>query len=64
MKYIIILGDGMADYPIPELNGKTPLMEANTPCMDRIAKEGITGLFQTIESHHNHPLSACRICMQ
>jgi 2,3-bisphosphoglycerate-independent phosphoglycerate mutase len=49
MKYIIILGDGMADYPIPELNGKTPLMAARTPYMDRIAREGVTGLFQTIE---------------
>jgi 2,3-bisphosphoglycerate-independent phosphoglycerate mutase len=50
MKYIIILGDGMADYPIPELNGKTPLMVANKPNMDRIAREGVTGLFQTIEA--------------
>ena len=49
MKYIVILGDGMADYPVPELNNKTPLMVAKTPQMDRIAREGITGLFQTIE---------------
>ena len=53
MKYIIILGDGMADYPVAELNGKTPLMVARTPYMDQIAKEGITGLFQTIESDMN-----------
>ena len=50
MKYIIILGDGMADYPVPELNGLTPLMAARTPSMDRIAKEGVTGLFRTIEA--------------
>jgi 2,3-bisphosphoglycerate-independent phosphoglycerate mutase len=49
MKTIIILGDGMADYPIPELDGQTPLMVAETPAMDRIARKGRTGLFQTIE---------------
>jgi 2,3-bisphosphoglycerate-independent phosphoglycerate mutase len=48
MKYVIFLGDGMADYPVPELDGKTPLMVANKPAMDRIAREGRTGLFQTI----------------
>ena len=48
MKYIIFLGDGMADYPIPELGGKTPLMAARKPGMDWIAREGRTGLFQTI----------------
>ncbi|MBW1903328.1 MAG: cofactor-independent phosphoglycerate mutase [Deltaproteobacteria bacterium] len=36
-KYILLVGDGMADYPLPELNGKTPLETANTPNMDRIA---------------------------
>jgi 2,3-bisphosphoglycerate-independent phosphoglycerate mutase len=49
MKTIVIIGDGMADYPVPELGGKTPLMVAETPAMDRIAREGRTGLFQTIE---------------
>lgn len=48
MKYVIFLGDGMADYPIPELNGKTPLMVAKKPGMDWIAREGRTGLFRTI----------------
>ncbi len=48
MKYVIFLGDGMADYPIPELCGKTPLMAAKKPAMDRIAREGCTGLFRTI----------------
>jgi len=48
MKYVIFLGDGMADYAIPELGGKTPLMAAKKPGMDWIAKEGRTGLFQTI----------------
>jgi 2,3-bisphosphoglycerate-independent phosphoglycerate mutase len=50
MKYVIFLGDGMADYPIPELDGRTPLMAAKKPAMDWIAKEGRTGLFRTIGS--------------
>lgn len=48
MKYIIILGDGMADEPIEKLGGKTPLQVANTPAMDRLAKLGRCGLFATI----------------
>ncbi len=36
-KYILLVGDGMADYPLPELNNKTPLEVAHTPNMDRIA---------------------------
>jgi len=48
MKYIVFLGDGMADYPVPELDGKTPLMVARKPGIDWIAQHGRTGLFQTI----------------
>ena len=48
MKAVVVLGDGMADYPIPELCGKTPLMAASTPAMDWIAKNGRNGLFRTI----------------
>ena len=48
MKFVIFLGDGMADYPIPELGGKTPLMAARKPAMDSIARKGRTGLFRTI----------------
>jgi len=44
MKYVILLGDGMADYPLGELGGKTPLEFAKTPNMDRIAGEGTQGL--------------------
>ena len=36
-KYIVLVGDGMADYPLEELDGRTPLEAANTPNMDRIA---------------------------
>ena len=49
MKYIIIIGDGMADYPIEKLGGKTPLMVARKPTIDRIAREGRCGQLVTIE---------------
>lgn len=49
MKTIILLGDGMADTPVPELQGRTPLMAAKKEAMDWIALHGRTGLFRTIE---------------
>lgn len=48
MKYIIILGDGMADEPIASLNNKTCLQAANKPYIDKIASLGRSGLFDTI----------------
>ncbi len=48
MKYIVMLGDGMADYPVPALDGKTPLEVANTPNMDFLAKNGAVGLAKTV----------------
>lgn len=48
MKSIVLLGDGMADEPIPELGGKTPLEYAYTPFMDQLANGGETGLVHTI----------------
>lgn len=48
MKYAVILGDGMADYPIPELNNKTPLQYANKPNIDFLAKHGEIGMVKTI----------------
>jgi 2,3-bisphosphoglycerate-independent phosphoglycerate mutase len=48
MKYIVILGDGMADEPLAELGGKTPLEYAKTPNMDRMAKNGASGMLRTI----------------
>ena len=47
-KAIIFLPDGMADDPLPELNGKTPLEYANTPAMDAIAARGVNGTFLTL----------------
>lgn len=48
MKYIVVLGDGMADEPIDELGGKTPIEYADTPNMDRIAPKAELGLVHTI----------------
>ena len=48
MKHIIILGDGMADHAIDRLGGKTPLQYADTPYMNFLAKQGKTGILNTI----------------
>ena len=46
-RYLLLVGDGMADYPLKELGGKTPLETAETPHMDRIAACRV-GLVRTI----------------
>jgi 2,3-bisphosphoglycerate-independent phosphoglycerate mutase len=48
MKYIVILGDGMADEPLAELGGRTPLEAARTPSLDQLAREGACGMLRTI----------------
>lgn len=48
MKYIVILGDGMADEPIDALGGKTPLACAETPVMDELASKGEMGMVQNV----------------
>jgi 2,3-bisphosphoglycerate-independent phosphoglycerate mutase len=48
MKYVIVLGDGMADRPLDELGGKTPLQFARTPNMDFLSSGGETGLVQSV----------------
>lgn len=48
MKYVIVIEDGASDYPIEEIDGKTPLKVANKPVLDRIAREGKTGLIQNV----------------
>jgi threonine synthase len=48
MKYIIILGDGMADEPVESLGNRTPLQAADTPAMDLLARQGRSGLLHTI----------------
>ena len=48
MKYIVVLGDGMADEPIEAIEGKTPLAYAKTPAMDALAAKSEIGMVQTI----------------
>jgi 2,3-bisphosphoglycerate-independent phosphoglycerate mutase len=48
MKHVVLVGDGMGDYPIAKLGGKTPLEAASTPNMDWIADNGELGLASTI----------------
>src|SRR5215469_5707170 len=48
MKYLLIHGDGMADWPCEELGGRTPLEAARKPNMDRLATRGVLGLVATI----------------
>jgi 2,3-bisphosphoglycerate-independent phosphoglycerate mutase len=48
MKYILVVGDGMADYPVPELGNKTPLQAAFKPNMDSVAAKGRSGLLKTV----------------
>ena len=48
MKYIILQGDGMADYPLEVLGGKTPLQAAHTPNMDWLAQRGVYGIAHVI----------------
>lgn len=48
MKYIVVLGDGMADEPIPALGGRTPLDAAVTPVLDELAGKGTLGTVQNV----------------
>ena len=48
MKYVILIGDGMADNPIESLGNKTPLAYASTPNLDSLAGSGRFGLFATV----------------
>jgi 2,3-bisphosphoglycerate-independent phosphoglycerate mutase len=51
MKYIVLVGDGMADYPIKELGNRTPLEAADTPNLDLIATHGRLGRIKTIPAN-------------
>lgn len=52
MKYVVLIGDGMSDYPIDALNGKTPLQVANKPNMDSIASQGCTGQLKNVPDQY------------
>ncbi|MFA9377730.1 MAG: cofactor-independent phosphoglycerate mutase [Lachnotalea sp.] len=53
MKYVVVLGDGMADEPLEQLGGKTPLEYAKTPKMDELSKKSEIGLINTIPAGMN-----------
>ena len=61
MKYIFVVGDGMSDYPVPELGNKTPLQAAKKPNMDSIAAQGRSGLIKTVPDEST-PGSETAIC--
>ncbi len=61
MKYLLIIGDGMADYPLKELDNKTPLQAANKPNMDAIAAKGRSGLIKNVPDDMT-PGSEVAIC--
>ena len=48
MKYLVLHGDGMGDYAVKELGGRTPLQAARTPAMDFLAERGTLGMVRTI----------------
>ncbi len=48
MKYLVVLYDGMADYPVPALNGKTPMELAHKPLLDNLARFGKVGTVKTV----------------
>ncbi len=48
MKYVVVIGDGMADIPLKELDGETPLQRAEIPNMDKIASKGVSGMLKTV----------------
>ena len=61
MKYLLVVGDGMADFPIPELGNKTPLQVAYKPNMDSVAAKGRSGLIKTVPDECS-PGSDTAIC--
>lgn len=48
MKYLVVLYDGMADYPVPALDGKTPMELAKKPLLDKLARFGKVGTVKTV----------------
>ncbi len=61
MKYLVVIGDGMADFPMDELGGKTPLMAARKPHIDTVAAHGFCGQVMTVP--HGFPPGSDVACM-
>jgi 2,3-bisphosphoglycerate-independent phosphoglycerate mutase len=53
MKYLLLIGDGMADYPVPQLGNKTPLQAAYKPNMDFVTSKGRNGIIKTVPDDMN-----------
>ena len=62
-KVLLVSMDGLGDRPIPELKGKTPLEAAKKPNLDRLAKEGITGLMNTVAVGVRPGSDTSHLCM-
>ena len=63
MKYVIIIPDGAADLPVPDLEGKTPLEAADTPNTDRLAKSGRLGTAATTPQGMPCGSDVCTMCL-
>src|SRR5438067_5542007 len=63
MKYAIIIPDGAADEPLPELGGKTPFEAADIPNMDRIAMEGRQGTARTVPEGFESGSDVATMCL-
>ncbi len=63
MKYLLIVPDGMADHPLGELDGQTPVEAAHTPNLDAICSEGILGSAHTTCSSHSPGSDVATMCL-
>lgn len=63
MKYLILIGDGMGDFPLEELGGKTPLQAADTPGMDFLARNGELGLVRTVPDGFEPGSDVANLCI-
>jgi len=63
MKYVIVLADGMADEPLTQLCGKTPMEAANTPAMDALAKDGQVGMVSTVPGGMKPGSDVANLCV-
>ncbi|MFH1148551.1 MAG: cofactor-independent phosphoglycerate mutase [Pseudomonadota bacterium] len=63
MKYLILIGDGMGDFPLEELGGKTPLQAAYTPGMDFLARNGELGLVRTVPDGFEPGSDVANLCI-
>ncbi len=63
MKYAIIIPDGAADDPLPQLGGKTPIEAAATPNMDWIASHGLQGLVRTVPEGFESGSDVATMCL-